>query len=96
MTSNCLSDDLDLAAEMIQCQEELVARISGVIRDAENMSKYTRAEIAQRMAISEERVNDILDNVGSTKISTLARIMRAFGFDVYCAIQLVSALDLKD
>ncbi|MGO1424295.1 MAG: helix-turn-helix domain-containing protein [Brachybacterium sp.] len=62
-------------------------RAVGLMNEAHAMSeRSTRRELAETVGVSEGRISQLLNGDGNVRVSTLARMLKASGFDLELAL----------
>ncbi|ATG50876.1 hypothetical protein CFK38_04555 [Brachybacterium vulturis] len=62
-------------------------RAVGLMNEAHAMSELsTRRDLAEAMGVSEGRISQLLNGDGNVRVSTLARLLKASGFDLELAL----------
>ena len=62
----------------------------GLMNDAYAMSSMeTRRELAEAVGVSEGRISQLLNGDGNVRVSTLARVLKASGFDLKLNLAVV-------
>lgn len=66
--------------EMAAARAEV--RVSQLLEKAFTQSRMTQRELAETLSVTEGRVSQVLNSSGNLKITTVARYLRAMGYEL--------------